>query len=65
MSNDSLLAVDIEAIILRGKIARKFTHDLRGTRYEIMGETTDGCTGGVVCRFLPSNVLLIITAYVL
>ena len=64
MSNDQIEANDIESIVLTGKIRRKFTHDPRGARYEIIGETTDGREGYVICRFLPSGVLLVITAYV-
>ncbi len=64
MSEDELKAEDIENIILTGRIARKFTYDQRGTRYEIVGDTTDGRYAYVVCRFLSSDVLLIITAYV-
>jgi hypothetical protein len=64
MSEDELEAKDIESIILTGKVARKFTRDPRGTRYEVVGDTTDGRCAYAVCRFLPSSVLLIITAYV-
>ena len=42
---------------------RKFTRDPRGTRYEVAGNTRDGRYARVVCRFLPSGVLLVITAY--
>ena len=64
MSEDDIEINDIESIVLTGKIARKFTHDPRGTRYEIIGRTTDGRHGYVICRFLPSKVLLVVTAYV-
>ena len=64
MADDFLVAADIENIILTGEIARKFTHDPRGTRYEVLGDTVDYCRVYVVCRFLLSGVLLIITAYV-
>lgn len=64
MSKDELMSLDIESIILTGKIVQRYTRDPRGTRYEIMGNTTDGRRACVVCRFLPSGVLLIITAYV-
>lgn len=64
MSDDDLEVVDIEQIILTGRIARRFTRDLRGTRYEVLGQATDGRRAVVVCRFLPSGVLRIITAYV-
>ena len=35
MSEDNLVAEDIEEIILTGQITRRFTHDPRGTRYEM------------------------------
>ncbi len=65
MSEDDLVAEDVESIILSGQIVRRFTRDPRGTRYEVAGKTTDGRRAQVICRFLPlSGVLLIITAYV-
>ena len=64
MAADSLVAADIENIILTGEIRRTFTHDPRGTRYEVLGDTVDYRRAYVVCRFLLSGVLLIITAYV-
>jgi len=63
MSDDDLLAEDIESIIFTGQIRRKFTRDPRGTRYEVVGNTIDGRRAYVVCRFLPSGVLLVITVY--
>jgi hypothetical protein len=62
MSKDELLSVDIENIILTGKIVRRYTHDPRGARYEVIGNTTDARQGCVVCCFLPNGVLLIITS---
>jgi hypothetical protein len=64
MADDFLVADDIENIILSGEIARRFTRDPRGTRYEVLGDTVDGRRASVLCRFLLSGVLLIITAYV-
>jgi hypothetical protein len=64
MADDALESQDIEAIIVTGMIADRFTHDPRGTRFEVTGTTTDGRSASVVCRFLVSGVLLIITAYV-
>jgi len=64
MADDALESQHIEAIIVTGMIADRFTHDPRGTRYEVAGTTTDGRSASVVCRFLASGVLLIITAYV-
>ena len=63
MSEDSLSTDDIERIIRGGKVIRKYTHDPRGTRYEVAGRAVDGRDASVVCRFLPSGTLLIITAY--
>ena len=63
MSEDGLEAADVESVILTGEIAQRFTHDPRGTRYEVWGDATDGRSVYVVCRFLPSTALLIITAY--
>ena len=65
MADDDLLAVDVEQIVLSGKIYRRFTRDPRGTRYEIHGRSLDGRKAAVVCRFTLSNKLLIITAYAL
>ncbi len=64
MSEDSLMVVDIEYIIQTGKITQKFTKDPCGRRYEVFGNAVDGREAYVVCRFLLSGVLLIITAYV-
>ena len=63
MAHDLLMSGDIEQIILTGSIARVFTEDPRGTRYEVLGETLDRRNAYVVCRFLFAEVLLIITAY--
>ena len=63
MSEDALSAEDIERIILTGQAIRKFTHDPRGVRYEVSAETSDGRHASVVCRFLSSGRLLVITAY--
>lgn len=63
MSEDDLTAGDVENVILTGRIARKFSHDPRGTRYEVLGFAVDDRQAHVVCRFLSGAELLIITAY--
>lgn len=63
MSEDNLASNDIENIINTGAIMRKYTRDPRGTRYEIEGDTLDGRRGCIVCRFLTTKKLRIITAY--
>jgi hypothetical protein len=63
LADDLLEAADIEHIILTGNIAHRFTDDPRGTRYEVLGETSDYRRVYVVCRFTLSGILLIITTY--
>jgi hypothetical protein len=64
MSEDSMTSDDIECIMRNGRISRKLTRDPRGVRYVVSGNTIDGRSGAVVCRFLDADLLLIITAYV-
>ena len=63
MADDYLEAQDLERVVLTGQITRRFTRDPRGTRYEVSGTATDGRRASVVCRFLASGALRIITAY--
>ncbi len=63
MQDDALESEDVESIILSGEITRRYTRDPRGTRYELCGRATEGRRACVVCRFMASGVLLIITAY--
>ncbi len=65
MSNDELMAVDVENAILTGKIEKRFTRDARGTRYEVLGEACDNRPIAVVCRIGRNGRLLIITVYAL
>ena len=65
MSDHKLTALDVEQAILTGHIAKRFTRDPRGTRYEIVGHALDGRPVGVVCRLLATGWLRIITVYAL
>jgi uncharacterized protein DUF4258 len=65
MSNDELRAIDVENAILTGKIVKRFTRDVRGTRYEVLGEACDNRPIAVVCRILQTGHLIIITVYAL
>ncbi len=65
MADDNLSFEDIELAIYKGRINRKFTHDLRGTRYEIIGPASDGREIAVICRIKNTGKLLFITAYAL
>ncbi len=64
MADDFLTSADVERVILTGEIARENTRDPRGTRYEVFGDTLDGRSAFVVCRFLLSGALLVITVFI-
>jgi hypothetical protein len=65
MSDDDLVSVDLENAILTGKIAKRFTKDPRGTRYEVVGQACDGRPVAVVCRSIAADWLRIVTVYAL
>ncbi len=65
MLDDNLERKDIENAILKGRIEKKLTHDIRGTRYRIEGIAQDGRLIHVICRFKESMSLIIITVYAL
>ena len=65
MLDDSLERSDIENAILKGRIEKKLTEDIRGTRYRIEGTAKDGRVIHVVCRFKEDSNLIVITAYAL
>lgn len=65
MINDKLEREDIENAILKGRIEKKMTHDLRGTRYRIEGPAKDGRQIHVICRVREYNNLIIVTTYAL
>ena len=65
MLDDNLERFDVENAILKGKIKRRLTKDIRGTRYRIEGPAKDGRMIHVICRFKADSSLVIITAYAL
>jgi hypothetical protein len=65
MLDDGLDRYDIEHAILKGRIEKRLTHDIRGARYRIEGPVPDGRLIHVICRFHVSRNLLIITVYAL
>lgn len=65
MADDKLTFADIETAIAGGRIRHKFTRDLRGTCYEVVGRTTDGRKIAVICRIKTTGKLLFITTYTL
>jgi len=63
MADDRLERKDIENAILRGKVDKRMTRDMRGTRYRIAGPAEDGRLVHIVCRFKEVGGLIIITVY--
>lgn len=65
MLDDLLGRRDIENAIIKGRIHRKLTEDIRGIRYRIEGPALDGRLVHVICRFKSDGHLIIITVYAL
>ena len=65
MSNDELIALDVENTILTGRIAKRFTKDPRGARYEVVGQACDGRPVVVICRILSNGWLRMVTVFAL
>lgn len=63
MVDDGLERNDTENAILKGRIKKKLTKDIRGTRYRIEGPAKDGRRINVICRFKEDDSLIIITVY--
>ncbi len=59
MADDELEFSDIERVIKTGKIRNKFTHDPRGTRYEIVGCSHDEREVAVICRIKTTAILIL------
>lgn len=65
MLDDELTRDDIENAILNGRIEKKLSEDMRGTRYRIEGPARDGRLIHVICRFNEDADVIIITVYAL
>ncbi len=65
MLDDKLERNDVENAILRGRIEKKLSEDVRGTRYRIEGPARNGRVIHVICRFREDANLVIITVYAL
>jgi hypothetical protein len=63
IDDDGLLESDVLKVLMRGKIVAKLTGDTRGVRYVVRGTVEEETEIEVVCRFLPSRNLRIITVY--
>lgn len=64
MIDDDLERKDVENAILKGRINKKMTRDIRGTRYRIEGPARDGRLIHVL-RFKEGSNFIIITVYAL
>jgi len=65
MLDDELERIDVENAILKGRIEKKLTEDIRGIRYRVEGPAQDGRLVHVLCRFKENSNLVIITVYAL
>ena len=65
MLDDGLERSDVENAILKGRVQKKLTEDVRGTRYRIEGPAKDGRLIHVVSRFQEDGNLIIVTVYML
>ena len=64
MDDDDLDETDVRYAILNGEISSELTDDPRGIRFVVLGEASDKTRAlEVVCRFLPTGLLRIITVY--
>lgn len=64
MDDDALLEGEIREVLLHGRLVLELTDDPRGTRFVVQGMPKDReIQVEVVCRFLPSGLMRIITAY--
>lgn len=63
--DDDLSIADLQSAILSGRTVEVLTGDPRGNRYVVRGKAQDGRETEVVCRFLTSGKLRILTVYAL
>lgn len=65
MDNDGLTIFDVESVVLTGEIIEwQRDRKTRGRKYLVRGETVDGSHSAVVvCRFGPTDKLVILTVY--
>jgi hypothetical protein len=65
MDEDDLTDAHVHRVVLRGTLMATLTDDPRGPRFVVRGTPTEtDAEVEVVCRFLPSGRMRIITVYV-
>jgi hypothetical protein len=64
MDEDDLSESDVRSVLRRGHVVARLAEDPRGARFVVRGtpHSSDAAVE-VVCRFLPSGLLRIITIY--
>ena len=62
LQKDDLTTDDAEFAILNGEIINKLDHDLRGTRYIILGKTVGEQDLEICCR-IENGYVIIVTCY--
>ena len=63
LNDEGFVAQDAVDAIMRGSIDRTLSHDSRGIRYCVVGQTNEQRFLEVVCRLHASTNLVIITCY--
>lgn len=64
MDEDNLTEEDVRYVILHGGVAAELADDPRGVRFVVKGAPrNEDEEVEIVCRFLPSGLLRIITVY--
>lgn len=63
MLDDALERADVEHAILKGRVQKRLSHDIRGTRYRIEGPSEDGRQIHVIGRFREDGNLVVVTVY--
>lgn len=64
MDEDNLVEEDVRHALMHGSLELELTDDPRGARFVVRGRTqNEDFEIEVVCRFLPSGMLRIITVY--
>ena len=64
MDEDDLSESDVRSVLLGGQVIARLAGDLRGSRFVVRGTPRRSDRAiEVVCRFLPSGMLRIITVY--
>jgi uncharacterized protein DUF4258 len=63
MLDDGLERDDVENAIFKGRVQKKLSEDVRGTRYRIEGPAKDGRLIQVICRFKADGALIVTTVY--